>query len=93
MNRETMLVQLTVDELIDAMMPRLKSEVEKAFEEVYERVKQSPKPMGVKEVCEHLKCKPTHIYNLHAKGEIPCHKNGKKLLFYQNEIDDWMKSS
>jgi excisionase family DNA binding protein len=34
-----------------------------------------------------------HVYDLAARGHIPVHRDGRRMLFRQSEIDDYIEKS
>ena len=49
-------------------------------------------PMDVKDLSEYLKLSVSAIYKLTSTSEIPHYKNGKRLYFKKEEIDEWIFS-
>jgi len=47
--------------------------------------------MTVPEVAEHLRIRPRKVYDLVARGEIPHHRVGGKLLFDAAEVQRWIE--
>ncbi len=52
----------------------------------------SNKPFNLNEAAVYLGLPPSTIYQLTAKREIPHKKLGKRLVFLQKELDDWILS-
>jgi excisionase family DNA binding protein len=50
------------------------------------------KPIGLEEAATFLDIEPPTIYKLAPKGEIPCHKQGRKWYFFKSELVEWIKS-
>ena len=51
-----------------------------------------PEPwVGVQEAAEHLNCKLQRIYDLVHQRAIPHSRDGSRLLFRLNELDDWLQ--
>lgn len=48
--------------------------------------------INLKQAAEFLKYKESYIYKLINKGEIPHHKNGRRLLFKKSELAKWVAS-
>ena len=44
------------------------------------------------EVCKLLKITRITVYRMINRGDIPCYRNGKILLFYKDEILKWVSS-
>ena len=49
----------------------------------YIKIKQASELTGLKE---------TYLRNLAGRGEIPCYKQGKFLVFKPEELKEWIKS-
>jgi excisionase family DNA binding protein len=47
--------------------------------------------IGVQQAAEHIACKPQRIYDLVSQRAIPHRKDGSRLLFRRNELDDWLR--
>lgn len=45
------------------------------------------------EVCKMLKVARITVYRMANRGDIPCYRNGKSLMFYKDEIQEWINSS
>ena len=53
---------------------------------------ESDRPLNMDEVCKLTgKSRPT-IYRYVADGNIPYHKQGGRLYFFESEIVDWIKN-
>lgn len=50
------------------------------------------KAMNVKEVAEFLDVSISTIYNWVKQGFIPCYKFQKKIVFFEEEILEWLKN-
>lgn len=50
------------------------------------------RPMFMEDLCTLLKKSKATIYRMSSKGEIPCYKQGRNLVFFEDEILDWMTS-
>lgn len=46
--------------------------------------------MSTNEVAELLHKKPITVYRMVAAGKIPCYKQGKTLIFFRDEIYEWI---
>lgn len=42
------------------------------------------------EVAKMLKVTRVTVYRMIKRGEIPCYKSGKNLMFYRGEIQEWV---
>ncbi len=52
----------------------------------------SESPFTFVEACRYLGLRPSYLYKLTALKKIPCYKpSGKKIFFYKNELDEWIK--
>ena len=50
-------------------------------------------PMTFDEACDFLHYTSNYVYKLCSRNLIPYHKpNGKSLLFYKSELNDWICS-
>ena len=68
-------------------LAEIKSLVEKGHTPI---VLQKRVPMGIEDACRIIgKAKPT-IYALVRKRLLPCHKNSKKLYFFEDELLEWI---
>lgn len=49
---------------------------------------------SLNEVCNYLPGKPSRqtVYGYTSKKIIPHHKMGKRLIFFQSELDQWLKN-
>ena len=47
-------------------------------------------PMDIKALSAYLKTSPSAIYKFTSEGSIPHYKNGKRLYFKKEEINDWI---
>lgn len=45
------------------------------------------------EVAMMLKVARITVYRMASRGDIPCYRNGKNLLFYKDEITKWLESN
>lgn len=56
-------------------------------------MKPSHRPITINDVVKlSHKCKGT-LYRLSCQGKIPCYKNGKHLVFFEDEIIDWLSEN
>lgn len=44
------------------------------------------------EVAKMIKVSRVTVYRMAKRGEIPCYRNGKNLMFYRDEILEWVDS-
>lgn len=49
--------------------------------------------LTVKQAAAYLACSPQRIYDLRAKGAIRFHKDGTRLLFRREDLDDYARGS
>ena len=45
------------------------------------------------EVARMLKVARITVYRMASRGDIPCYRNGKTLLFYKDDVMNWINSS
>lgn len=45
------------------------------------------------EVAKMLKVARITVYRMAGRGDIPCYRNGKNLMFYREEILQWVDST
>ena len=78
--------------LVDLLKPMIQQAVADAVAELTENVKpRPPRPLTVGETSEYLSIPQSSLYQLTSKKQIPFFKKGKKLFFYQDELDAWVK--
>jgi excisionase family DNA binding protein len=46
-------------------------------------------PMNIKKLAAYLKMSPSAIYKFTSTGTIPHYKNGKRLFFKREKINEW----
>lgn len=66
--------------------------IESILHDLAENWQSSVKPLSVSEISEYLKLSESTVYSKVSKREIPFEKVGKRLYFYQPEIDRWIKA-
>lgn len=49
-------------------------------------------PLKIEDVCQLTGLARSTIYYLAPKGLIPCHKKGRRLYFFHDELVAWLKS-
>lgn len=49
--------------------------------------------LDVESAARYLCAKPGRIYELKARGEVPHHKDGTRLLFHRDDLDAYMAAS
>ncbi len=82
----------TTSLLVELLRPLVKQALNEAVIELSEQVKsRPPKPFNVREASEYLDIPVSSLYQLTSKKLIPFHKRGRKLFFYQDELDNWVK--
>lgn len=78
--------------LVEMLRPLVQEAVSEAVIELAEKVKpRSPKPFNVQEASDYLGIPMSSLYQLTSKKLIPFHKRGRKLFFYQDELDAWIR--
>lgn len=48
--------------------------------------------LDVPQASEYLACPRSRIYALVSTGRIPHHKDGSRLLFRREELDEWVRA-
>lgn len=80
---------------IPAALEGLKTEVREIKQLLAEKSAPNPlrrTPIGVNQAAEFInKSKPTIYRHVHNR-EIPFHKQGGKLYFYEEELDRWIRN-
>ena len=83
-------------------MPRMMSELLDQMRTLTDRVKRLETPEGrpktssgreiltTMEVANMLKLSRITVYRMASRGDIPCYKSGKNLMFYKDEILEWV---
>ncbi len=51
---------------------------------------QTNDPMDIKALSAYIKTSPSAIYKFTSEGSIPHYKNGKRLYFKREEINEWI---
>jgi excisionase family DNA binding protein len=64
----------------------------RAVELIREQEPESDEWLTSKQAADYLKCGRGRIHNLVSEGRIPVHREGGRLLFSRQELDDWIKS-
>jgi excisionase family DNA binding protein len=78
--------------LVEMLKPFLKQTIADALAELSDKVKpRPPRPFTVEETSEYLSIPISSLYQLTSKKKIPFFKRGKKLYFYQDQLDAWIK--
>jgi len=74
----------TLARLADRLAPILVSKIETNSQAV---------PwLDVHGAARHLTCPRSRIYALVSAGRIPHHRDGSRLLFRREELDDWVRT-
>ena len=85
-------------------MPGMMSELLDQMRTLTDRVKRLETPEGrpktssgreiltTMEVANLLKLARITVYRMASRGDIPCYKSGKNLMFYRDEILEWVDS-
>ena len=92
MNNQESSPDATTTLLVKMLTPVIKQAVADAMAELSENVKpRPPRPLTVEEAAEYLSIPKSSLYQLTSKKKIPFSKRGKRLFFFQNELDNWIK--
>ena len=92
MNTPETSTDLTTSLLVDLLKPVIADAIADAMVELTERVQpRPPKPFTIEEAADYLSFPKSSLYQLTCKRQIPFYKNGRKLHFYQDELDQWIK--
>ena len=76
------LTEADLDRLAELLRPRLATSSD-----------QQPQPwLNVDAAAEHLACARSRIYALVSARRIPFHKDGSRLLFNRDELDQWVRT-
>jgi excisionase family DNA binding protein len=71
----------TLDELVDVLADRVAAQLA-------EVVGSPSSPwLTVEEAADRLRCPPSRIYDLKARGELVSHRDGRRLLFRREDLD------
>lgn len=86
-------------------MPRMMSALLDQMRTLTDRVKRLETPEGrpktssgreiltTMEVANMLKLARVTVYRMASRGDIPCYKSGKNLMFYRDEIEAWINNN
>lgn len=80
----------TLDQLVESMIDSKLHDIECRLMEKISGVKDET--VGIERAIEITNLKKSTIYNLKNQNKIPCHKNGKRLLFSTRELNEWIKN-
>ena len=75
-------------EIPDALIPRI---AQRVAELVAANGTGSATYLDVKSAAEYISAPVSRIYELKAKGAIPCHADGRRLLFRSDELDRYLE--
>ena len=66
--------------------------IEKAIEQLSDNgsLANANDPMDIKALSTYIKTSPSAIYKFTSLGSIPHYKNGKRLYFKREEINEWI---
>lgn len=78
-------------ELILERLDRIEKEIEKLS--TNDPLAIANDPMDIKALSAYIKTSPSAIYKFTSKGSIPHYKNGKRLYFKREEINEWIFST
>lgn len=79
--------------LLDALVERLAGRV---AELVADRLPATPAAspwLNVDEAAEYLRCTRKRIYDLVSQSRLPVHRDGSRLLFRREELDEYVMAS
>lgn len=82
---DVLLAELTdeqLDRLAERLGPRLAART----------INQPSRWLNVKDASVHLACTRSRLYALVSAGRIPFHKDGSRLLFRTEELDEWVRA-
>ena len=48
--------------------------------------------LDAEEASAYLRLAPGRLHKLTSNGRIPCRREGRRLLFVRNELDEWLDS-
>ena len=54
-------------------------------------VKPSNQPVDIDRAAAMTGLAKNTIYRYSRQGQIPCYKRGKRLMFYEHELEDWVR--
>jgi excisionase family DNA binding protein len=74
--------EATLDALAERLRPRLQLAI----------APPQTRWLNVAEAAEHLSCPASRLYALNSAGRIPVHRDGSRLLFDRNELDEWVRA-
>lgn len=84
----TVLIQISLDDLQNMLQNAIKSGVNEALQSKQAVIARTK--INRQEVASMLDVKPDYIYQLTSNKEIPFHKPGKAVIFYREEIQDYI---
>lgn len=77
--------------LVDQLVERVAGRVAELVAEQLRPPAAPPSPwLNVDEAAEYLRCAPKRIYDLVSQGRLPAHRDGKRLLFRREELDEYL---
>lgn len=86
----TVLIQISLDDLQNMLQNAVKSGVTEALKSKQAVVTRTK--ISRQEVATMLDVTPDYVYQLTSNKEIPFHKPGKAVIFYREEIEDYIAS-
>jgi predicted DNA-binding transcriptional regulator AlpA len=95
---DTNKTRMTLEEMPAALtivledLKQIKSQLSKISVIDSNAIKSQHTPIGIERVSELTGKAVTTLYRYTANGLIPCYKRGKTMLFYEDEIVDWVRS-
>lgn len=84
----TVLIQISINDLQDMLQNAIKSGVNEALQS--KQVVVARTKISRQEVATMLDVSPDYVYQLTSNKEIPFHKPGKAVIFYKEEIEDYI---
>lgn len=75
-------------EIILERLDRIEKEIEKLS--ANDPLANANDPMDIKALSAYIKTSPSAIYKFTSEGSIPHYKNGKRLYFKREEINEWI---
>jgi excisionase family DNA binding protein len=84
--------QAIVNELDDAALDLLASLLLPRLMARLETTSNTTEWIGVDQAARHLACPKSRLYSLVSARRIPFNKDGSRVLFRRNELDEWVRA-
>ena len=84
----TVLIQLSLDDFQNMLKDAIKSGVNEALKSKQAIVSRTK--INRQEVAAMLDVTPDYVYQLTSNKEIPFHKPGKAVIFYREEMEEYI---